>query len=83
MLAVRAGSWQFLPGLGSASFAAPGYDDSKWKTVAVPNDWATYGCTAKNATAWYRRKFTVTAADMAAAKVSPGTPNQHTSLGVL
>ena len=68
VLAVRAGSWSFFPGDGNVSFAAPSYDNSDWKTVTVPADWKTYGYDAKNATAWYRRKFTATAVDIAAAK---------------
>ena len=67
VLAVRAGSWQFFPGIGNASFAGAEFDDSSWSSVKVPAAWSTYGYTQKNATAWYRRKFTVTAADLAAA----------------
>jgi hypothetical protein len=69
VLAVRAGSWQFFPGEGNVSFAASGYDDSSWKAVTVPAAWSSYGYTDKNATAWFRRKFTATAADIAAARV--------------
>ena len=68
VLAVRAGTWRFFPGVGNASFAENGFDDSAWKSVSVPAAWSTYGYTEKNGTAWYRRRFTVTAADLAAAK---------------
>lgn len=68
VLAVRAGTWRFFPGAGNASFAERGFDDSAWKSVSVPAAWSTYGYTEKNGTAWYRRHFTVTATDLAAAK---------------
>ena len=69
VLAVRAGAWKFYAGKGNAGFADPALDDSTWKTVTVPGDWRDYGYTTPNATAWYRRTFSVSAAQLAAAKV--------------
>ena len=67
-LAVRQGKWRFAEGEGEAKWAAPAYDDSKWRAVQVPSDWRTYGYTDKNAFGWFRRNVTVSAAALAAAK---------------
>ena len=68
VIAVRAGQWKFAPVLGNASFADPNFDDSKWATVTTPADWHTYGVSRWNASGWYRRRVSVTSAQLAAAR---------------
>ena len=60
VLAVRTGEWRFSPHAGNDSWASPMFDDSEWGTVHAPSDWRSFGYTARNATGWYRRHFTVT-----------------------
>ena len=67
VLAVRHGSWRFAQGEGNETWAAPGYNDAAWQSVAVPADWRTYGYEETNAFGWFRSNFTVSAAALAAA----------------
>jgi len=69
VLAVRHGIWRFYRGEGNDTFAAPGFDDAGWTDIQVPSDWrAAAGYEAANASGWYRRNFTVSAAAFAAAR---------------
>jgi hypothetical protein len=61
-------TWRFSPGLGSILWATVGFDDSAWAEVAVPSDWRDYGYTSPNATGWFRRSFTLSPAQLAAAE---------------
>lgn len=65
------GNWSFkyLPGLDAgadAQFTAPGFDVSRWQTIAVPANWElhghaepSYGDNLKDGLGLYRRTFTV------------------------
>lgn len=65
------GSWSFkyLPGLDAgadAQFTTPGFDVSRWQTIAVPANWElhghaepSYGDNLKDGLGLYRRTFTV------------------------
>ena len=68
VLAVRTGDWKFAEGEGNASWAAATFDDSAWRTVAVPGDWRDLGYEVPNAFGWYRRSFEVTTAQFNAAQ---------------
>lgn len=56
-------------GSGPVDFERPDFDDSSWVSVDVPHNWDDYaGLTRvlhgnRHGTAWYRRKFTVDAAE--------------------
>ena len=54
----RYGVWKLHAG-DSASFAAPGYNDSAWPGAKGGVDWRTYGHAfeAVNATGWYRQQL--------------------------
>jgi len=65
------GNWSFkyLPGLDAgadAQFTAPGFDVSRWQTIAVPANWElhghaepSYGDNLKDGLGLYRRTFTM------------------------
>jgi sialate O-acetylesterase len=50
------GNWHFSIG-DDARRAQPGFDDSDWSTVHVPNYWEEEGYEEYNGYAWYRRTF--------------------------
>lgn len=66
--------WRFFRGDATVAAAAPGFDDSAWRDVAVPHDWSIEGPFAENAptgagggflpsgVAWYRYTFSTPAA---------------------
>ena len=66
--------WRFLQA-DAAGAEKPGFDDSAWKSVALPHDWAIAGPVKEDAPSkgagafmptgvgWYRKSFTVPAAD--------------------
>jgi len=61
------GEWRFsidMNGVGEKQgWADPGYDDSSWATVTLPQTWNVMPADADYAgLAWYRRTFTVPAA---------------------
>ena len=65
VLSVRAGAWRFSPHEGNASWANASFDDSTWPRVQVPSSWQqASNFTATNATGWYRRRFSATAAQV-------------------
>lgn len=57
----------------SAAMSSPGYDDSHWRRLHLPHDWAIEGCFSASApaeagggalpggTAWYRKHFSIDA----------------------
>jgi len=60
-------NWQFAKGQLTGA-EQPGFDDSKWRTLQLPHDWAIEGPFSKKysarngglpvfGTAWYRKKF--------------------------
>ena len=66
--------WKFNKADAEA-FAAPGFDDSAWRTLSLPHDWGVEGPfeqvypgeTGKLAwwgTAWYRKHFSLSAEDL-------------------
>ena len=75
MIGIRNGTWAFKEG-DDAAWSAAGFPDAGWTTVTVPHDWrqppTSYEKT--NATAWYRRNFTLTAKMVAAYKVAATAP---------
>jgi beta-galactosidase len=66
--------WRFLQA-DAAGAEKPGFDDSAWKSVTLPHDWAIAGPVKEDAPSkgagafmptgigWYRKSFTVSAAD--------------------
>jgi beta-galactosidase len=66
--------WRFLQA-DAAGAEKPGFDDSAWKSVTLPHDWAIAGPVKEDAPSkgagafmptgigWYRKSFTVPAAD--------------------
>lgn len=48
------GYWKFILG-DSKKFANPGYDDSDWDKIYVPNSWQDEGFKNYNGYAWYRK----------------------------
>lgn len=66
--------WRFLKA-GAPGAEQPGFDDAAWRTVSVPHDWSIEGPFDKNnptsgagaflpaGIGWYRRRFTLPAAD--------------------
>ena len=67
-ITIRNGTWKFAKGDGDESWAAPGFDDSKWTDVTVPSNWRDppLSYTDANATGWFRRSFTLAADKLAA-----------------
>lgn len=59
VLAVRKGRWRFFEGVGTSSMAAPEFNDSAWPLITAPSDWHLQGYNKYNATAWFRRTFSV------------------------
>jgi hypothetical protein len=51
-----AGTWRFRTG-DDAAYAAPGYDDSVWETIAIPGTWEAAGRPDYDGFAWYRIRF--------------------------
>ena len=66
--------WRFCLA-DSAQMSSPRYNDSKWRTLNLPHDWAIEGDFSASApsgnsggalpggTGWYRKTFTIDAAD--------------------
>ena len=50
---------------GVAVWAAPGLDDRDWAAIHVPAPWESQGYDGLDGVAWYRRTFTLTAAEAA------------------
>eukprot|EP01051_Picozoa_sp_SAG22_P001716 SAG22_NODE_70_length_22717_cov_12.413741_19_plen_278_part_00 len=63
---VRNGTWKFSEG-DDISWAATAFDDSGWSPVTVPSNWRDppMSVTGANATGWFRRHFSLTAAQLA------------------
>jgi hypothetical protein len=62
MVADLAGAWRLGAG-DNADRAAPGFDDGAWAEVTVPARWDPQGFADLDGYAWYRRRFTLSAAD--------------------
>lgn len=54
------GTWRFRTG-DDAAYAAAGFDDSVWETIAVPGPWESAGRADYDGFAWYRVRFTLPA----------------------
>ncbi|MBN2087966.1 hypothetical protein JW964_00045 [candidate division KSB1 bacterium] len=52
------GKWIFSPG-DDPSWAEPGYDDSEWDSLQVPDYWENQGYPFLNGYAWYRKTFSI------------------------
>lgn len=50
------GQWKFSTG-DNLKWTAPDYNDSKWKTIAVPCYWEKQGFKRYDGIAWYRKKI--------------------------
>ncbi|MCX6248165.1 MAG: glycoside hydrolase family 27 protein [Bacteroidetes bacterium] len=48
--------WKFMPG-DDLSWAAPAFDDSKWKTILPDKIWEEQGYEKLDGYAWYRTRF--------------------------
>lgn len=55
------GPWHFRTG-DDPGYAARAYDESAWETIVVPGNWEDAGHPAYDGFAWYRTRFTVSAA---------------------
>lgn len=53
-----AGVWRFRTG-DDVAYAAPGFDDAVWETIAVPSTWEATGRPDYDGFAWYRLRFTL------------------------
>ncbi len=68
-------NWRFLQG-DAPGAEQPGFDDTKWKVIAVPHDWSIAGPFAEtnlaggagaflpSGAAWYRQRFSLPAEDL-------------------
>ena len=59
------------PGSAGAAWAAPGFDDSRWDTIAVPGQWERSGIAGLggyDGIMWFRTGVTLTAAELASAR---------------
>ena len=68
-------NWRFLQA-DAPGAEQPGFDDTKWKLIAVPHDWSIAGPFAEtnpaggagaflpSGAAWYRKRFALPAADL-------------------
>ena len=65
-VSIRNGTWKFSKG-DDSSWSAESFDDSKWTSVTVPSNWRDppLSYTDSNATGWFRRHFSLTAAQLA------------------
>ena len=54
------GTWRFRTG-DDPAYAAAGFDDSVWETIAVPGTWELAGRPEYDGFAWYRLRFTLPA----------------------
>ena len=52
------GVWRFHTG-DDAAWAHPGFDDSAWETIVVPETWERAGHPGYDGFAWYRTRFTL------------------------
>lgn len=66
VVALRNGTWLFSRG-DNSSWSSPSLPDSHWEEVTVPGDWREPPLNFSGNYAWYRRHFTVTVAQLAAA----------------
>ena len=66
-ITIRNGTWKFSKG-DDSSWSGASFDDSSWTDVTVPHNWRDPPLSMKdaNATGWYRRHFSLTAAQIAA-----------------
>lgn len=63
-LADLRGYWKFEIG-DDLQRAKPDFDDSSWETIFVPSNWEDEGFPGYDGFAWYRKRFTLTAPDLA------------------
>lgn len=78
VLALRNGTWRFHEG-DDHSWANAQLNDDGWPLVRVPADWRNYGLSGNGTFGWYRRWFTPSVAQVAAAEAG----NLRLSLGTI
>jgi len=52
------GRWAFSIGIND-EWISPGFDDSDWETIRVPENWEDQGFNGYNGYAFYRKEFTI------------------------
>jgi beta-galactosidase len=66
VVSVRNGRWRFT-WRDDAGYSEPGFNDTAWASVSVPGDWRTYPGYDDASLGWFRRNFSLSPTQQAAA----------------